>query len=378
MQEIATFGGLQIVSWQCKMRIYKNGYITGRPITRIDTSAGRVQQKFNTFCFKAFAAERSPDSVRAKGFNQRIVKLQCTSGSPRYDISEVVNPAGAEEFVELLKELEETRNLLFCYRLIHYNDKIPDINLNIRNREKQLFKPVLRIFQNTETFSDLLPVISVLVSQKRKIKADTLHAFLYTLIFKLINAQNTRQLTNYVIWSTLKDTLDAKEIPSKPQSCDTVEFGILSQREITHILLDVFDAEPCKNREGRGLIFDIHKLERLGQTYNLDVKIEVVKEGVTHVTHVTHLGLDRHMSLESESIKNTKNHAQTHEKDASNSSNKSDIHSSEVSQVSQVSQDAESGIYSCADCNHRFETEEQCREIQYVIDAMINNFFGQN
>ena len=60
-----------------KMRIYKNGYTTGYPVLRTDTTYGRKQQRFNTFCFKAYAAERTPDSVKAKGFNQRIIELSC-------------------------------------------------------------------------------------------------------------------------------------------------------------------------------------------------------------------------------------------------------------------------------------------------------------
>jgi hypothetical protein len=81
-----------------KMRIYKNGYTTGIPVFRTDTSFGRSQLRYNTFCFKAFAAERLPDSVKAKGFRQRTVELACTYGFPKYDISEVVNPAGEEEY----------------------------------------------------------------------------------------------------------------------------------------------------------------------------------------------------------------------------------------------------------------------------------------
>jgi hypothetical protein len=81
-----------------KMKVYKNEYTTGRPYHRTDTSIGRQQNKFNTFCFKAFAAERLPDSVTAKGFNQRIVELPCVYGFPAFDISELVNPAGEEEF----------------------------------------------------------------------------------------------------------------------------------------------------------------------------------------------------------------------------------------------------------------------------------------
>jgi hypothetical protein len=55
--------------------------------------------------------------------------LPCTFGFPQYDISEVVNPAGEEELQAQLDELNETRNLLLAYRLLHYNDKIPNIKL---------------------------------------------------------------------------------------------------------------------------------------------------------------------------------------------------------------------------------------------------------
>ncbi len=176
-----------------KMRIYKNGYTTGYPVLRTDTSKERKQLRLNTFCFKAFAAERTPDSVKAKGFNQRIIELSCVYGFPQYDISEVVNPAGEEEYQELLNELTETRNLLLVYRLLHYKDKIPDVKLNIENREKQLFKPLIRVFQNTETLKELLPIISKYVRQKRESNANSLHAFLYRTIRELISAQKTTE-----------------------------------------------------------------------------------------------------------------------------------------------------------------------------------------
>jgi hypothetical protein len=163
-----------------KMKVDKNGYTTGFPYHRTDTSSGRQQLKFNTFCFKAFAAEKLPDSVKAKGFNQRTIELPCVYGSPKYDISEVVNPAGEDEYQQLLDELLDTRNTLLVYRLLHFKDKIPDIKLNIQNREKQLFKPVLRVFQKTETtLNELLPVISKYISQRRQSNANTQHAFLY-------------------------------------------------------------------------------------------------------------------------------------------------------------------------------------------------------
>jgi len=42
-----------------KMRIYKNGYTTGIPYFRTDTSFGRMQLKFNTFGFKAICSRKA-------------------------------------------------------------------------------------------------------------------------------------------------------------------------------------------------------------------------------------------------------------------------------------------------------------------------------
>jgi hypothetical protein len=223
-----------------KMKVHKNGYTTGKYYHRTDTSVGRQQLKFNTFCFKAFASEKLPDSVTAKGFNQRIIELPCVYGFPQYDISEVANPAGEEEYQELLDELLYTRNTLLVYRLLHFKDKILDIKLNIQGREKQLFKPVLRVFQHTQTQNKLLPVISKYISQRRENNANTLNAFLYDHMKGLIKAQNTYELESNLIWNTIKGTLQGKDIPSKPQSYDTVEFGSISQKGITETLVSIW------------------------------------------------------------------------------------------------------------------------------------------
>ena len=285
-----------------KMKVYKNGYTTGRPYHRTDTSAGRQQLKFNTFCFKAFAAERLPDSVTARGFNQRIIEILCVYGFPAYDISELVNPAGEEEFEDLLDELNTMRNALLVYRLLHFHEKIPNIKLNIQNREKQLFKPVLRVFQGAKTLDELLPVISKYVNQRRESNANTLHAFLYELVTDLIKVQDTYELGSNLIWNTIKETLQGKEILSKPQSYDTVEFGIISQKGVIETLIQVFGAKAVKRHSGRTLIFDHSKLQRLSRIYELSIDVRVNTssssdgEGVADMAHVADVGLDKHLN----------------------------------------------------------------------------------
>lgn len=280
-----------------KMRIDKNGYTTGYPVLRTDTSSGRKQQRYNTFCFKAFAAEKTPDSVRAKGFNQRIVELPCVYGFPEYDISEVINPAGEQKYEELLNELNDTRNLLLVYRLLHFKDKIPDIRLNIENREKQLFKPLIRVFQHTDALKELLPILSKYVRQKRENNANSLHAYLYKIVKDLIEAQKATEIESSLIWSTIKESLQGDRIPSRPQSFQSIEFGTLSQKEIVKILKDAFGAKKFnRHGESRKLVFDKSKLEKMGKIYDLKIDIEVKEEeeeSAASGTHGTHTDLDK-------------------------------------------------------------------------------------
>jgi hypothetical protein len=302
-----------------KMKINKNGYTTGHPVHRTDTSFGRKQLKFNTFCFKAFAAERLPDLVKAKGFNQRTIELPCIYGFPQYDISEVANPAGEEEYEGLLDELIETRNDLLVYRLLHFNDKIPDIKLNIHNREKQLFKPVIRLFQNTKTLEDLLPVISKYVSQRREKNANSLHAFLYRIIRELVEAHNTYELESSLIWNKFKE-LPGDVITGKPQSYESVDFGVLSQKEIIQTLKEVFWATPPKHiGKKRTLIFDKSKLDKLDKIHGLSIDIRIERQGETHETHETHAGLDRHIFSPSDT-----NIIETREQNLPNNSNETE------------------------------------------------------
>jgi hypothetical protein len=87
------------------------------------------------------------------------------------------------------------------------------------------------------------------------------------IVTELVKEQNTYKLESTLTWNTIKETLQGKDLPHKPQSYDTVEFGIISQKEIIQTLKEVFGASTPKKRHGnsRTLIFDKSKLERLSR-----------------------------------------------------------------------------------------------------------------
>ncbi len=57
-----------------KMKVYKNGIQKGKPYFKIDTSSGRRQSRYFTFCFKVAAAERLPDPEKSHLYDYTIAE----------------------------------------------------------------------------------------------------------------------------------------------------------------------------------------------------------------------------------------------------------------------------------------------------------------
>jgi hypothetical protein len=261
-----------------KMKLYKVGYKPGTKVTRTDTSFGRKQQSYWTYCFKAFTAERQHDSYRGKGFNERTFVVKCSTGNPRYDITEVVSPAGDAKYKLLFDELADTRKLLLVYRLLHYTDLILDVELNIKNRDKQLCKPLIRLFQNSKAVNEILESASKLLLEKKERKANTIDARLYSIILDLVADHSSLTLSSGLIWNKVKDEIEGSEIPNRPLSYQTTEYGAISQKRIVAILEDRFGADRKRDSDGkqRILVFNQDKLNKLFANYSVTDKIEII------------------------------------------------------------------------------------------------------
>ena len=158
--------------------------------------------------------------------------------------------------------------------------------------------PTIRVFHEYQALDKLLKVIGSYVSKRREANANSLNAFIYHVIMDIVKTRDTAELESSLIWNTITESLPGNYIQHKPLSYDSSEFGIISQKRIVEILIQVFGAKQSNNRrEERRLIFDIGKLQRLGQIYDLaiDVKVGVGDMAVTDVTNVTYIGLDKHL-----------------------------------------------------------------------------------
>ena len=270
-----------------KKKMYQVSNRTGTKVTRIydnnnlDTTKRKSsrQQGFFLFGFKMFASEKMPDKIKSKGFLERIIPLKAVPGNPLFDISEVVDGSGDEQFKELYQELEDTRKLFLMYKLLHHNETIPDVNLNIKNRYKQLTKPLIRLFQNTESVNDIIKSLSKYMIEKNQEKIDSLDSAILNFIINLVSKYG-ETLYNDQIWKELKIKYPDGEIPDKPYSWYLEGYGSISKNSITKICETKFGAKPYRDSEkGRGLIFNQKTLTKLIINYSIIEEIKVIKEG---------------------------------------------------------------------------------------------------
>jgi hypothetical protein len=266
-----------------KMRIYKAGYTKGAKVTRMyDSSSGgmsksKEQNRYNTFCFKAFSAEKQPAFYKAKGLVERMFTIHCSTGNPPFDITEVINDAGDTKYKKLNREIEDLRKLLLIFRIINYDKPIPDLELSIKNRDKQLCKPVIRLFQNSDVVNEILDSLTRFVFEKREKKLDSLDSYLFSIVKDLAKSSNGYQISNDDLWTVIC-SLPGNTLQHKPQSYQTDEFGTLSKSLITKTCEDKFCAKKGHDGKQRALKFDKEVLIKLAENYSQSKQIQIIRK----------------------------------------------------------------------------------------------------
>ena len=408
-----------------KKKLYKVSYRSGTKVTRMYDNNAPVlsakrkssrQQAFLPYSFKVFASEKIPDKVKSKGFLERIIPLKSVSGDPQFDISEVVNDAGDTQLKKLNDELIHLRKLLLIFRLLHHNDPISNVTLNIKNRYKQLTKPLIRLFQNTESLEIIIKSLSKYVIEKNEEKINSLDSGLLFLIIDLVS-DNGNTLYNEQIWQKVKEKFNGNEIDGKPYSYFSEDYGPISKTKITNICETKLGGKQHKHKEhGRGLIFNPDTLKKLSNNYSLIEGIKIIKddeeqcsnrkdEGDTSPTCDTfteyvskndndqlHENVNKMTNMTHDHVRSSPKNDNIITKYDNTTDEKSNGHSLQVSQVSHLSPNQNQKQVSSCKCNYctmEFSTSEEhlkhcvnnhkglpAKPTKELIETMLQN--GEN
>ena len=233
--------------------------------------------------------EDLPDPKIIKGVLSRAFVLECVAGSPKYNIKDILKYAGDSKYKPTYDELLDVRKLLFAYRMQHFPEVIPDVSLNIRNRDEELAKPYIRLFQNSPNIlKEVQSALSYFLNEKNKLKKNSIEAKLLKVVLNLIQNKKSNLppdrdiyfIENEEIWAEAKNEMNGIEIPNKPHSSYSVEYGIISHSSISRRLKTKFKGKPTQSGSGydnrRGFNFSKKILDRISLAYESNDSIEII------------------------------------------------------------------------------------------------------
>jgi hypothetical protein len=252
------------------MNILKSGYDYDKKVSKTNTNSWKVEW-FYAFGLKIIIVEKSPNKLKAKGLLDRTLLLHAFPGDTDFDIKEVKNPNGDPELEKALSELFDFRRLMLVYRLIHFKDPIPDIDVGVKRRNKELCKPYIRLFYGSQAQSEVEETFQTFLETKASKKAESLEAILLPVITDLIQQKGNSIFTSD-IWDLIKARLNGQSNPQNINEYYVGEYKIY-KNTITKILEDKFGAGYQHTEHGGKIIFFPDKLQKIMKSYDLDIKI---------------------------------------------------------------------------------------------------------
>lgn len=281
-----------------KIKIYKAGYKKGAVVPRtLMTQNDRIIKYYNTFAFKAVASEKIPT---VKGFRERFIEISMTEGYPEKEWADITQ--------EDLSRLQELRNILLKWRMLSKDWELPNPNVSMRGRLKEIWKPLLQVTHGLTIYDTLANFVENQKNERLSTKQNTLEGHIVKVVTQLLNQsdENLGYLPFQSIWFALAEDLDGKINEDKPHVMDTSEFFKVSKQKIGYRLREILSGKSKAIREGdtiiKGYKFNCEKLARIARKYGYDL--------CNQVTDVTDL---QGCAGSNSASKNIKNHVKRRE-----------------------------------------------------------------
>ena len=244
-----------------KSKVYKAGYKEGAMIPRYYvTPYGRFIRYYRCFCFKAVAAERLPT---VKGLVERFIFIPMVEGYPRKDWADINE--------EDLKRIRNLRNDLLKWRLASRTEwRLPEIELPVRGRLKELWKPVIQIVSDLPIEETLRNYLEALQRERIEQKQNTLEGHIVKVVTQAFTGEKT-SIAFSVIWEALRTDLEGKIDDKKDYKMHTAEFDEVTKNKVGRRLRTVLSAKRLTLRSPEGNVkaykFDKEKLLRIAKKY---------------------------------------------------------------------------------------------------------------
>ncbi len=242
---------------QDKIQIYLAGYKKGLSVSRIAFHAGkRRQEHFKMFSVKWFAGRQLP---RDDNFLDRCIVYPIYRGSPPKD---AFTEADEQRFGHL-------RVLLLGWRMKTYFEPLPELNINIPGRLKELFRPLFLVGHGVPgAKGHLMALFQLHEEEKKREVLDDPEYWMVKAVRTAISKYGN-PLPFHRIWNMLADVSGAD---SGPRGRLVVPEWDVSKTRLGRTLSKLLQGRKTRKRDEHGNTetfyrFDMENLDRLWSSY---------------------------------------------------------------------------------------------------------------
>lgn len=267
-----------------KLKIYKSGYKAGACVPRYRIEKMEIAIRFyQTFCFKAVASENLPV---LKGLVERFIIIPMVEGYPKRDWADIND--------EDLNRLRKLRNDLLKWRLASRTEwKIPNVEVPIKGRLKELWKPLLQVVSGLPIEQHLRDRLVSLKRSRIEEKQNTLEGHIVSVALHLFTNDKTPLPASH-IWEALKTDLKGVTDKTKDYKMHTAEFDEVTKNKVGRRLREVLLAERGtfrvdKDTTVKAWVFKRKKLERVARKYGYKWFLERLDQHTKKEESVTEL-----------------------------------------------------------------------------------------
>lgn len=249
------------------MAILKTGYSYYGTVSKINPYTLKPELFFS-YCPKVIVSERSLNQTIAKGVNSRTFPIGCIKGSTKYDIKEVLNPTntGGPEKEKLLKQLMAFRKLLIIYRLKHFKDSIPNLNIGVEGRDKELVKHSIQLFYGSNCLTEVIQTLQYFLDLKNEKKEITIESILLHKVVAPLVKYEGPEVSSQKIWNDLMEEIPGTLNEKNPNEYHTHDYGTIYRTStIPNYLGDSFGGKVKHTKKGNVWTFNRETIESLAK-----------------------------------------------------------------------------------------------------------------
>ena len=144
---------------------------------------------------------------------------------------------------------------MFCYRLIHYEEELPNIKTSLINRDEELSSPLLQLFYGTEPFEEIKTALEYFIKQRSERRARSQAAAIYPILKKLVvesHIVKSSSLWDAITSGAIRGMVNVHD----PRQYDTEDYGSFYMSTLPKFIHDNFGCDLRRRSKGGVMIFD--------------------------------------------------------------------------------------------------------------------------